>query len=66
LSELNDVLAKAMVQAYKQGIETMREELAQAVQDERNRIILDLQKDAVVSTQIPVEWLDHIVRIVEG
>ena len=66
MSELNDVLAKAMVQAYKQGIETMREELAQAVQDERNRIILDLQKDAVVSTQIPVEWLDHIVRIVEG
>jgi hypothetical protein len=66
VSELNDVLAKAMVQAYKQGIETMREELVKAVQDERNRIILDLQKDAVVSTQIPVEWLDHIVRIVEG
>lgn len=66
MSELNDVLAKAMVQAYKQGIETMREELVKAVQDERNRIILDLQKDAVVSTQIPVEWLDHIVRIVEG
>jgi hypothetical protein len=66
MSDLNEVLAKAMVQAYKQGIETMREELAQAVQDERNRIILDLQKDAVVSTQIPVEWLDHIVRIVEG
>lgn len=66
MSDLNEVLAKAMVQAYKQGIETMREELVKAVQDERNRIILELQKDAVISTQIPVEWLDHIVRIVEG
>lgn len=36
------------------------------VQDERNRIIMDLLKDAVVITNINVDLLERVVEIVEG
>lgn len=33
---------------------------------EQQRIIRDLQDDAVISTGLPVEWLERVVRIVEA
>lgn len=41
--------------AYNQGVSTTQE-----------RIIQDLQNDAVISTGMPVEWLRRVVEIVEG
>lgn len=35
-------------------------------EDERNRIITDLLKDAVVITNINVDLLERVVEIVEG
>lgn len=33
---------------------------------EQARIIRHLQEDAVIITGLPVEWLERVVRIVEG
>ena len=66
MSELNDVLASAMVRAYNQGLKTERETTVRCIYAERERIIQDLQNDAVISTGMPVEWLERVVKIVEG
>ncbi|CAB4152707.1 hypothetical protein UFOVP609_23 [uncultured Caudovirales phage] len=66
MSELNDVLASAMVKAYNQGLATERESTVKSIQADRQRIIQDLQTDAVISTGMPVEWLERVVKIVEG
>lgn len=36
------------------------------VQAERQRIIEDLLKDAVIITNVPVEVLERVIEIVEG